>query len=110
MKLPGGELAVVEIAKLRNYCLNERHPRGRHKARVFATALGLTAADADLLRRALLKAAIEGDAVSGERDDYGQRYVLDFEMTGPGGKATVRSSWIVLRGEEFARMSSCYVL
>lgn len=73
-------------------------------------ALGLTAADADVLRRALLKAAVEGEAVAGERDDYGQRYVLDFDLTGPRGKATVRSSWIILDGEGFPRMISCYVL
>ena len=110
MKLPGGNRAVVEIAKLRDYCLNEQHPRGRHKARVFATALGLTAADAEALRTALSKAAVEGNAVASERDDYGQRYVLDFELAGPRGKATIRSSWIVLRGEDFPRMTSCYVL
>ena len=110
MKLPGGNRAVVEIAKLRDYCLNEQHPRGRHKARVFAATLGFTAADGDLLRAALLRAAKEGNAVAGEGDDYGQRYMLDFELTGPRGRATVRSSWIVLRGEGFPRMTSRYVL
>ncbi len=110
MKLPGGERALVDIAKLRDYCLSEQHPRGRHKARVFALALGLTAAEAQVLRRALLNAAVEGDAVPGERDDYGQRYVLDFEMTGPRGQATVRSSWIILHGEDYPRLTSCYVL
>lgn len=110
MKLPGGERALVDIAKLRDYCLSEQHPRGRHKARVFALALGLTAAEAQVLRRALLNAAVEGDAVSGERDDYGQRYMLDFEMTGPRGQATVRSSWIILHGEDYPRLTSCYVL
>jgi len=34
MKLPGGERANVDVAKLRDYCLNPTHPRGRHKARV----------------------------------------------------------------------------
>ncbi len=38
MKLPNGGRAVVEIAKLRDYCLNPAHPRGRHNARVFAAA------------------------------------------------------------------------
>ncbi len=109
MKIPGGERAVVDIAKLRDYCLNGQHPRGRHKARVFASVLGLTVADADVLRQALLKAALEGDALEGERDDYGQRYVVDLEVRGPRGRATVRSSWIVLRGEDFPRMTGCYV-
>lgn len=110
MRLPGGERADVDIAKLQDYRLNEQHPRGRHKARVFASVLGLTANDADVLRNALLKAVIEGEAVPGERDDYGQRYVLDFGMTGPRGRAMVRSSWILLPGENRPRMTSCYVL
>ncbi len=49
MRLPNAERAVVDIAKLRDYCLNFEHPRGRHKARVFAAALGLTTADAEML-------------------------------------------------------------
>jgi hypothetical protein len=79
MKLPNAAQALVDLAKLRDYCLNPAHPRGRHKARVFATALG-------------------------------QRYVLDFPMNGPGGRAMVRSMWIVLSHENFARLTSCYVL
>jgi hypothetical protein len=109
MKIPGGERAVVDIAKLRDYCLNEQHPRGRHKARVFASVLGFTAADADVLRQALLKAALEAEALQGERDDYGQRYVVELNVRGPQGRATVRSSWIVLHGEDFPRLTSCYV-
>jgi len=42
MKLPGGEDAIVDPEKLTGYCLNPEHPRGKHKARVFATALGFT--------------------------------------------------------------------
>jgi len=110
MKLPRGDRAVVEIAKLRDYCLNPQHARGRHKARVFASSLGLRAADSDVLRQALLDAATTYEAKQGERDDYGQRYVLDFPMKGPGGEATVRSNWIVLAGEDFPRLTSCYVL
>ena len=34
MKLPYGAHAVVDIAKLRDYCLSAEHPRGRHKARL----------------------------------------------------------------------------
>jgi hypothetical protein len=62
MKLPGGERALVDVGKLQDYCLNNQHPRGRHKARVFASALGFTDADADVLRQALLRAAREGEA------------------------------------------------
>ena len=110
VKLPHPERAVVDIAKLWDYCLNPRHARGRHKARVFAAVLGITRDNADLLRQALLAAASAAAVTEGDKDDYGQRYVLDCGVAGPGGTATVRSSWIVLTGEDFPRLTSCYVL
>lgn len=109
MKLPGGARAVVDIAKLRDYCLNPLHARGRHKARLFASLLGFSGGHAALLRDALLRAAVDCEATLGEGDDYGQRYVLDFRMIGPRGEATVRSSWIVRKGENFPRLTSCYI-
>jgi hypothetical protein len=74
MRLPGGEHAIVDIVKLRDCCLNPLHARGRHKARVFVAAPGLTRADAEFLRGELLRAAREADAVMGDVDQYGERY------------------------------------
>ncbi|MGB2823515.1 MAG: DUF6883 domain-containing protein [Phycisphaerae bacterium] len=110
MRLPNARRAVVDVTKLRAYCLNPDHPRGRHKARVFASTLGITAESAEDLREALLAAAIKGQAVATETDEYGQRYVLDYTVAGPAGSAVVRSMWIVRRGENFPRLTSCYVL
>lgn len=110
MRLPNAERAVVDVAKLRDYCLSLHHPRGRHKARVFGTAIGITADSADMLRIALLNAALHCEAVPSIGDRHGQRYVLDFEMSGPVGRKTVRSSWIVRTGEGFPRLVTCYVL
>ena len=110
MNLPGAENAVVELAKLREYCLNPLHPRGRHKARVFASALRLLQSDAEFLRSDLLKAALTGDAVVGERDEFGQRYILDFICWRGERHATVRSVWIVLPGEGFPRLTTCFVI
>ncbi len=109
-KLPNPENAVVEMRKLREYCLSPEHPRGKHKARVFASALGLTAEDSEELRQALLSAASSEEATSAEEDEYGQRYVLDFEMSTEAGSAVVRSGWIVRYSEEFPRFTSCWVL
>jgi hypothetical protein len=50
MKLPNPHKAVVEISKLRDYSLNVDHSVGKHKARVFRAALGLTVKQADWLR------------------------------------------------------------
>jgi hypothetical protein len=110
MRLPNGERAVCDEAKLRDYCLNPQHARGRHKARVFQSVLGLTAADTQMLRDALLAAARTEEAAEGEADQYGQRYALDFAFTGPAGAGRIRSTWIVLKGEDFPRLTSCYVL
>jgi len=94
MKLPGGDRAIVGVAKLRDYCLNPGHPRGRHKARVFASALGLMAADAEFLREKLLLAAREGSATPGDSDEYGERYTVDFGLEWAVGKrsSAVRGS------------------
>ena len=100
----------MEIAKLRDYCLNPDHPRGRHKARLFAAALGLTANHADQLRDRLLEAAQAEEAAATDQDEFGQRYVVDFTMKTAAGEANVRSSWIVRAGEDFPRLTSCYVL
>ena len=50
MKLPNAERASIAIEKLRDYCLNADHPRGKHKARVFLSALGLTSEHAEWLQ------------------------------------------------------------
>lgn len=110
MKLPSAERAIVEMAKLRDYCLSEKHKRGRNKARVFAAALGLTAKDAEHLKVTLLDAAQTYDATPTEATAYGQLYMLDFPMSGPVEQVMVRSSWIIRYEEDFPRLTSCYVL
>jgi hypothetical protein len=110
MKLPGGERAYIDIGKLRHYCLDPLHPRGRHKARVFAAKLGLTAARAEVLRDALLAAARDRDAMAGEQDGFGRRFVVESVMEGPKGPVTIRSAWIVREDEDFPRLASCYAV
>jgi hypothetical protein len=110
VNLPNYERAYVELEKLRDYCLNPEHPRGRHKARIFSETLGLTAYDAQELQQALLEAASTNEAVYIGADDFGQRYAVDFLLQGREGTATVRSLWIIRHGEDFPRLVSCYVL
>ena len=110
MKLPNAERAVVDMDKIANYALNPNHRVGRHKARVFASALGLTRSDADFLRNVLLEQAQIVDAQIGEASEYGQRFVLDFELETDVGIATIRSNWIIRNDEDFPRLTSCYVV
>jgi hypothetical protein len=110
VRLPNGERAFVDVEKLRHYCLDPTHPRGRHKARVFASALGLAAAEAEALRMSLMKAAAEEDGVPGVSDRHGSRYTLDVRIERGSRAATVRSHWIMRKNEYFPRLVSCYVL
>jgi hypothetical protein len=55
MLIPNADNAVVDIRKLRDYCLNPDHDDGKHKARLFSTILSMAAEDAQELRRILLE-------------------------------------------------------
>jgi hypothetical protein len=109
MKLPHAERAVVDIAKLRDYSLNPAHDVGKHKARVFQAALGLTISDADWLRERLLTAARTSEAAPGATSRFGETYVIDAEISHAGQLAIVRTAWIVEYGTDFPRLTSCYV-
>jgi hypothetical protein len=100
MLLPNGDRAIVDIKKLRDYCLNPDNPRGSRKARVFKAAA---------LRQRLLQVAVSEQAQVGELDRYGQRYTLDFELWKATRKVTVRSGWIILSSETVPRLTTCYV-
>jgi hypothetical protein len=110
MKLPGAEQAFVDLAKLRDYALDPIHPEGKHKARVFSAALGLTRNDAPWLREQILIAARTGECAVGRKTGHGQRYSVDFEAGANGRTARLRSAWIIRPGENFPRLTSCYVL
>jgi hypothetical protein len=58
MKLPNGEQAEISVQKLIGYCLNPEHPSGKHKARVFASILGITLENPDVLRELIQTAAV----------------------------------------------------
>ena len=62
------------------------------------------------LRDALLSTVLLEEAFPAEEDEYGQRYMLDFEMSTEAGSASVRSGWIVRSREDFPRFTTCWVL
>jgi hypothetical protein len=101
--------AIVDIRKLQGYCLNLQHPRGRHKARVFAS-VGIRAADAEELRSALLVAAKTEETQPGAPSPHGQRYMVAFDLSFGDETVRIRSAWIVRLGEDLPRLTSCYVL
>ena len=109
MRLPNADRAIVDLDKLQRYCLDPAHPRGRHKARVFRSALGISPADAVMLRETLLRGAATEDATPGETDQHGTRYTFNLQVTRGERTAQVRTHWIVRQGEDVPRLVTCYV-
>lgn len=110
MKLPNGSQATIDPHKVTDYCLSPDHEDGQHKAHLFQSLLGLTHDNADLLLDALRIAATTEEATLGKQDEYGQRYVIDFEFAGPSGTATIRSAWIIGPNSSVPRLVTCYIL
>lgn len=110
MKIPNAQHAVVDIRKLRDYCLNPQHSLGKHKARLFASALHMATNDAEDLRNFLLQAVKTHDARFGRYDVYGQRYIVDFMVTWHERKSMIRSAWIIEHDSDTPRLTSCYPL
>ncbi|MEH2177073.1 DUF6883 domain-containing protein [Nostoc sp.] len=110
MKLPNRECAIVEIDKIAGYCLNPEHPEGKHKARIFKSALGLNLDDAEELQAILLQAVANYDAIPGKKNPYGQKYIIDFPLNRSDKQAIIQSVWIVRNNEGFPRLVTCYVI
>lgn len=113
MKLPNAERAVVDIEKLRDYCLNPNHEEGKHKARRFMEKLGLTVDDAERLRQAILDAILKAEATEQNPTKYGRRFIVDFELSWPEQKyilatAMIRTAWIVRNDEDFPKLTTCF--
>lgn len=108
--VPNAESAVVDIRKLRDYCLNSNHDEGKHKARLFSSILGITSSDAEDLRQVLLEIVKSQVAKPGRRDEFGQRYTIDFRLEWQGINANIRSGWIIEHGSNIPKLTTCYPL
>jgi hypothetical protein len=110
MLLPNSENAFIDDRKLIDYCLSESHPIGKHKARVFMSALGFSLENFQDLKDGILNKILGNDATQTEINQYGTLYVVDLEIQNPPKKAIVRTSWIIKVHEDFPRLTSCYVI
>ncbi|MBA3642010.1 MAG: hypothetical protein H0W53_22675 [Acidobacteria bacterium] len=110
MRLPNAERADLGD-KLEQYVLNPNHRHGRHKARVFESVLGITLVNREILANAILTAARNSDEAEARGDNgHGELYVLRFPLQAAAGAATILTAWIVRHGEDFPRLTTCYIL
>jgi hypothetical protein len=110
VKLPNGERADLG-EKLEEYVLNPRHARGRHKARVFESVLGITRNNQEILANALQQAASNSSgAISAGNERFGTTFEIRFRLSTDKGTATVLSAWIIRNGEDFPRLTTCFII
>lgn len=91
MFVPNADRAFIDLKKLAAYSLDSTHDVGKHKAVVFGKVLGLHQADANKLADALMFAVNNLEAEPGKSDLFGQRYMVDLEMSRNLRTATIRS-------------------
>jgi hypothetical protein len=98
------------MRKLTEYVLNPNHDEGGHKAKLLSVALGITIDQADHLRALLLRAVQTHEAEYQTEDQYGVRYRIDFPVDTAHGQENVRSGWVIRHGEDFPRLTTCWVM
>ena len=107
VKLPNPDKAIIPRAKIEGYLLSPVHSVGRHKA-AFFTSLGYTQAEWQALAQDMRKLVI-GDARPTEETEYGRKYEIRGQITGPQRRvASIVTAWIVRHGEDFPRFITAY--
>lgn len=108
MKLPNGQFVIVPMEKLTGYCLNPNHASGKHKAKVFASALGITVENADDLRTLIVRAAIAGEVIQQGSTEFGQLYKVDWTV--PDQESIVlRTLWEITVEQPNPRLVSAFI-
>jgi len=99
---------MIPMEKLTGYCLNPDHASGKHKAKVFASALGITAENADDLRELIAKAAIEGEVIQQNSTEFGQLYKIDWAIS-DRKSVILRTLWEITSAQPNPRLVSAFI-
>lgn len=109
-KLPHAQDAVVDRAKLRDYVLSPDHEYGRHKARVFLSALGIDRDGWEYLRDQIAAGVIEAEVSEVRTGRYGLRYSVPMLIEGLNGQThEITTGWIIEQEGATPRLTSAYV-
>jgi hypothetical protein len=107
--LPEFDELILDVAKLAAYSLSGDHPHGRHKARVFKSALGIDHTDAAWLRQALIDALPNAEARPAGSNEFGPRWRADVEVARHDKRAVVCPIWIMDTGSRKLRLITCWI-
>lgn len=110
LRLPNANAAIVAVEKLRDYALDPDHPRGRHKARVFSSALGIEQSDWSYLRAQILDRLQDAAVTSVRETAHGFLYEVPVEVEGLNGASVeVLTAWLRPGRDAPPQLVSAYV-
>ena len=108
-RLPRHRSASIPEAKLR-YCLDPAHEKGRDKARVFRSALGIGLEDVERLEHMLREGIARNPATRcGAFRDGTERWMVEWRVIGRLGPLRFISAWSVDASSHVPRLVSCYL-
>jgi hypothetical protein len=109
VRLPRAREATIPTAKLVSYALAPSHERGQHKARVFASALGITATDWRYLHDQILAKLPNAVVRSTRITPFGVAYEVIVMIDGLNGRtAPIVTTWM-LAADGPPRLTSTWV-
>ena len=109
VRLPNARQARIPTDKLVRYALDPSHERGKHKARVFASALGIAAADWRYLHDAILAALPEAAVRSTRITPFGVTYEVVAMVDGLNGATKPVVTTLIIEGDGPPRLTSTWV-
>jgi hypothetical protein len=109
--LPNYDRAEIPRGKIEGYALNPANDEGKHKARVFKSALGFDQSNWELLRQRILDELPYHEAKPAQASQWGDSYVVDLPIEGPNGStARVRTVWLFRVGTDYPSLITVYIL
>lgn len=108
--LPDAQRAIPGPEKLRDYVLSPDHDHGKHKARVFRSALGIDRDGWEYLREQIATRVVAAEVTEIRTGRYGVRYLVPMLIDGINGRThEVMTGWIIEHEGAAPRLTTAYV-
>jgi uncharacterized protein len=109
-KLPDADRATIPKEKLYDYALAPDHPTGRHKARVFRSALGIDRDNWEYLRDQIVAGIQDAEVSEVKTASSGFQYGVPMLIEGLNGEThEVLTAWIRDSETDPPRLITLYV-
>ena len=106
--LPNARQAIIDPAKIKDYILSPIHPLGRFKAAYFQS-IGYTLSNWHVFESELARIAASGQVSKSENTQYGEKYLVEGDLTIPqGGAVKVITVWVILNNDSIPRFITVY--